>query len=477
MTKSYGSAIKIFYLCIGLLLFYLQANALVPSDEENAQSVEHYVVVQQIVISNNKITKPRVILNELIFKQGDKILVDKLGQVVKRSRHNLLNTSLFNFVSIRYTLQSDNTVIFHIHVDERWYWWVFPIFEVADRNLSAFFNSRDWSRVNYGVYLKRDNFRGRNEKIIARIRLGFTTQILLGYSSPEYNKRGGWGTYFNFSMQDQLPYMTIDNQQIFKSLESEMAQVSYIGSLYYSLRSGLYQRHRLEVMYNQFSVSDSIVDLNPNYLTPDDDKLRFLELKYEYVYDNRDSKVYPLKGTRLKAVASQTGFGIWQDDLNNLKIGAQLDKHFRLNDRWNWASLVYGEYNTSNQLPYVLNAGSGYNRFLNGYELYVIDGTRQASVKNQVLFTLLKPRVKNIGFMPLTQFAKVNYALYLKSYYDFGYVWQDNPPISNTFVNEWQYGYGLGVDFVTFYDMVWSFNYSVNKQKKHGFFVHFNLAI
>jgi len=477
MSKAYYNAIRFLFVCMLLHFIALSSLANHSIESEKVPQGDEYVVVQQIVISNNKITKPKVIINELIFKQGDKLLVNRLGQIVKRSRHNLLNTSLFNFVSIRYTLQSDNTVVFHVHVDERWYWWVFPIFEVADRNLSAFFNSGDWSRVNYGVYLKRDNFRGRNEKIFGRIRLGFTTQILLGYISPEYNKRGGWGAFFDFRMHDQLAFMTMDNQQVFKGLETEMAQVSYLGSLYYSIRSGLYQRHKLELTYNQFSVSDSIIDLNPNYLTPDQSKLQFLNLRYEYDLDKRDSKVYPLKGTRLKAELVQSGFGLWQDELNNLKVAAQYDKHFRLNHRWNWASLLYGEYNSSDHLPYVLNAGSGYKRFINGYELYVIDGTKQATMKNQVLFTLLQPRYKNIGFMPLTQFAKINYAFYLKAYYDFGYVWQDNPPVSNTFVNDWQYGYGLGLDFVTFYDMVWSFNYSVNKHKQHGFFVHFNLAI
>ncbi|MCU4154902.1 BamA/TamA family outer membrane protein [Carboxylicivirga sp. A043] len=475
MGKVYYNALKIIVVVAAILCCDCIAYA--SNEESPKQTTSDYVVVQQIIISGNKITKPRVILNELIFKKGDKLLTNRLGQIAKRSRHNLLNTSLFNFVSIRYTLQSDNTIIFHLNVDERWYWWVFPIFEVADRNLSSFFNNGDWSRVNYGVYLKRDNFRGRNEKIIARLRLGYATQILLGYMSPEYNKRGGWGASFSFQMYDQLPYTTENNQQIFMGLETELAQVTYRGLLYYSLRTNLYQRHRVQIAYNNFNVSDSIIDLNPGYLTQGDKHLQYLELSYEYDFDKRDSKIYPLKGTRLRLTATQTGFGLWQDDLKNFKLGGSLDKHIELNDRWHWASNVYGEYNTSNSLPYVLNAGSGYKSFLNGYELYVIDGTRQASMKNQMVFTLLHPRVKNIGFMPLTQFAKINYAFYLKAFYDFGYVWQENPPITNTFVNDWQYGYGAGLDFVTFYDMVWSFNYSVNRFKERGFFVHFNLAI
>ncbi|WP_439181636.1 POTRA domain-containing protein [Carboxylicivirga taeanensis] len=471
------SAGRLLYLCIVMYVSGLSVDAMVPSDTGKKQADDGYVLVQQIIITGNKVTRQKVILNELIFKKGDRLLVNRLGQISRRSRHNLLNTSLFNFAAVHYTIQSDNTVVFHINVDERWYWWVFPIFEVADRNLSSFFNSGDWSRVNYGVYLKRDNFRGRNEKITARIRLGYTTQILLGYASPEYNKKAGWGAMFSFRMADQIPYGTVDNRQVFTAFTDEMAQMAYEGAVYYSLRAGLYQRHKLELRYQHFNVSDSVLYLNPAYLTEGDNKLQFLQLTYEFEHDKRDSKVYPLKGTRVKFEAVQSGFGLWQDGLKNLKLGGYLDKHFRLNNRLNWASMLHGELNSSNALPYVLNAGSGYDSFLNGYELYVIDGTRQFTAKNYLLFTLLQPRVKNLGFMPLTQFAKVNYAFYLKAFYDFGYVWQENPSITNTFVNDWQYGYGAGIDFVTFYDMVWSFNYAINKHRQQGFFVHFNLAI
>lgn len=435
------------------------------------------LTVQQIVISGNKITKARVILNELAFVQGEKIAQNDIANAVTLSRHNLLNTSLFNYVTVRYTLQSDHSVIFHVSVEERWYWWVFPIFEVADRNLSAFLNSGDWSRVNYGIYLKRNNFRGRNEHVAMRLRFGYTTQVYFSYASPEFNKSGGWGCKFDFRMYDQLAYKTEYNQQLFKQLQEEKSQITYEGSVYYSLRKNLFYRHKMELRYMQYNVNDSIIDLNPDYLHEGKNRLQYLELKYNFDADKRDSKVYPLDGSRLKLEVSHSGFGVWQDDLVNFRVGAQYDKHIELHDKWHFMSSVNGVYNTSNQLPYVLKEGIGYKNFINGYELYVMDGTKQGMMKNQLLFTLLKPRVKNIGFMPLTQFKKVNYAFYLKGYYDFGYVWNDNPGLSNTFVNDWQYGYGLGLDFVTFYDMVWSLNYSINRQKNHGFFVHFNLAI
>ena len=465
-------------LCILMFLIGAYAKGLcVNAYPQTADSSIEYVTVQQIIISGNKVTKSRVILNELVFRHGDMLMVDKLGQIATRCRHNLLNTSLFNFVSVRYTLQADRSVVFHVLVDERWYWWVFPIFEVADRNLSAFFNSGDWSRVNYGIYLKRDNFRGRNERVNFRLRLGFTSQLMLAYHSPEYQKKTGWGVKFDYKMSDQIPYKTIDNQPVFRGFEDGLAQTSYLGSFYYSYRSDLYQRHQAEVTIHQFNVNDSIVDLNPNYLTPNQDRLRYLELSYSYNIDKRDSKIYALRGNRFKLDVVKQGLGLWDKALDNYKFIVAYDHHGKIAERWHWSSRLSATYNSSDSLPYVLKNGLGYKSFINGYELYVIDGTQSAMMKNQMLFTILKPRIKRIGFMPLTQFAKVNYALYLKTYCDFGGVYQKNPPISNTFVNDWLYGYGVGLDFVTFYDMVWSFNYSINKQNKHGFFIHFNLAM
>jgi len=475
MRDEERSAIK--NLCIIMLYSWACVNTYAIASPANEIDAVEYVTVQQILISGNKITKAPVILNELVFKEGEQLRADKLGQVVARCRHNLLNTGLFNYVSIRYFLQADKSVMFHITVEERWYWWVFPIFEVADRNLSAFFNSGDWSRVNYGVYLKRDNFRGRNEEVNFRVRLGYTSQLMLSYKSPEYKKKTGWGFMFDLRASDQVAYRTKNNQQLFKAFDEELSQVAYFGSVHYSIRSGLYQRHRVELSYNQFDVNDSIVLLNQDYLTNNQSRLQYLKLKYNYDIDKRDSKVYPLQGNKLNFVAIKEGFKIWDKALSNIKLSASYDHHLKLANKWHWSSKLSGTYNTSEILPYILYNGLGYKSFINGYELYVIDGTKSGMLKNQLLYTLLKPRVQNIGFMPLSQFAKVNYAFYLKTYYDVGKVWQSNSPVSNTFVNDWQYGYGVGLDFVTFYDMVWSFNYSMNKHDQHGFFVHFNLAM
>ena len=59
-----------------------------------------FFVVRNIAITGNKTTKPFIIDRELAFKSGDTIDAGKFNEVIERSRQNLLNTSLFNFVTM-----------------------------------------------------------------------------------------------------------------------------------------------------------------------------------------------------------------------------------------------------------------------------------------------------------------------------------------------------------------------------------------
>ncbi len=446
-------------------------------DKERSKQTDRYVVVSQILISGNKITKARVIFNQLIFKKGETVFVNRLGMAIKRSRENLLNTSLFNFVSISYSLQQDDTVVIHVSVEERWYWWVFPIFEHADRNFSAFLENGSWSRVNYGIYIKKVNFRGRNEVLKFKIRTGYSNLFSLSFQSPEYRRKTGWGFMINFNAFNQLPYATYFNRPIDLKLMDGVAQYIFKTQVFYSFRSDLSQKHRLTMGYNEYNVKDTVVSLNPDYLTSGHDWLQFMELSYLYRYDTRDSKVYPLKGNLFTLNLAKTGFGIWNSDLDDFNVSAQLHKHFKFSSRWNWGTVLNGQVSTSKALPYVIKRGIGYDGFINGYELYVLDGTRSVLYQNKVLFTLIEPRIKQLGFVPLSQFSKFHYAFYLKVFGDIGYVYKSNPVASNDLLNDWQYGYGVGIDLVTFYDRVVSFNYAANKFGQHGFFVHLNLVL
>ncbi|TAJ13411.1 hypothetical protein DMA11_09150 [Marinilabiliaceae bacterium JC017] len=447
-----------------------------PPEEEKASQYHQFVKVKSILISGNKITKPRVILNELSFKKDQNVLVNRLEETMARSRQNLLNTSLFNFVSITCNLLPDNEIIFHVRVEERWYWWAFPIVEHADRNFSSFLNNGDWSKVNYGIYMKMDNFRGRREVLKFQLRVGYLTQLKLYYNSPEYKKKTGWGGGIDFIAFDQVPYVTLDNQPVYLRFSDGMAQYVFNAVLFGHYRPELYKRHHVTFSYNQYQVNDSVIAMNPDYLLKGETALKYFEIKYMFSHDTRDSKVYPLNGFYGALTLTKTGFGILNDDLDGYAAEAQFLKYVPVGERWHFGSDNRGKVSNRSYSPYVVKSGIGYGSFLNAYEYYVIDGPMYAFSQNKILFTLMEPRVKKLNFIPLSQFSKIHYAFYLSGFFDLGYVWNEKHHPSNFMVNDLLYGFGLGLDFVTFYDKVVSFNYSMNKFGEHGFFAHINLT-
>jgi len=94
-------------------------------------------IVSEIKVIGNKTTKEHIILRELPFKVGDTISADELSEVIERARSNLFITQLFNFVTIETAYFHDTFLSFYITVEERWYWWPLPIFEIQETNFNT----------------------------------------------------------------------------------------------------------------------------------------------------------------------------------------------------------------------------------------------------------------------------------------------------------------------------------------------------
>jgi len=75
--------------------------------------------------------------------------------------------------------------------------------------------------------------------------------------------------------------------------------------------------------------------------------------------------------------------------------------------------------------------------------------------------------------MPLKQFRTMPLALYPKVFFDAGYVHNNftassNKELTNTFLP----GGGIGLDLVTYYDLVFRFEYAINKKLERGFYFY-----
>lgn len=434
-------------------------------------------LVSEVTLVGNYKTKREVIFSELLFKEGDYIENSELLEVIQRSKENLQNTSLFNRVEITYYFPTINTIEINIKVEERWYLWIFPLFEAEGRNFADFLRTNDGGNFNYGIYLKHANFSGRRDQLKLRFITGYRTQAILEYLNPAQNQKSGWGAKAIWYMYDKMAYSTVDDQQVF--LKTSSHQLLREMSLHwsYNYRYHLDHYHNVTFSYYDISAADSLLILNPEYLPDGKTEARTLDVQYVYSFDRRDSKTYPLNGYNSEFSFSRRGLTTSGDYAGFTRIELEASYQMPLLSRFYGKSDIKASFIDQNRVPYFYRSGLGYNEYINGFEYRVIDGTTFGALKNKLLFELLPRRDLLLNWMPLKQFSRIYYALYLKGNLDVGYVYNKYPDSKNHMANSFLLGYGFGLDLVTFYDQIWSINYSFNNFGDRGFYFHLNLVL
>lgn len=461
-----------------LLVMVIMAGSVLPLKAFEPEPVlQGWLTVQDITIEGNLRTRRKVILSELPFSIGSTVNINELIGQIERGKENLMNTSLFNLVEIEFAYTDRRRIIFNITVKERWYLWAFPIFEQEGRNFSDFLRLNDGSYFNYGLYVKHDNFRGRRETLRLRMVTGYKKEFRFDYQKPGLNQQSGWGINFNWLWNDQVSYTTQNDKQVFlKTLGSRLLTKSDVEASYY-YRHNLDHHHRVFLGYENVDAADTLMVSNPGFLSGGQNRSETLELGYQYTYDRRDSKVYPLSGQYFDVEFARRGFGVMSEYTGFFQLSATASYQRPLLNRLYSNTRGFMSAIDTGEAPYYFRTGLGYKDFLNGFEFYVIDGASYGGVQNKLLYELIPRRDKTLNWIPLEQFSQFHYAFYLKLHFDAGYVLNDNRLPGNRMANSLLLGYGLGIDMVTFYDKVLSLNYSFNNFAEHGFFFQFNLSL
>jgi outer membrane protein assembly factor BamA len=484
----------VLFLMIGCLFFFtgvqIAFGQILPTD-----SVPSQVIIRKITLTGNKITKDRIILRELLVKENDTIAISDLSALLEQSRKNLVNTSLFNFVTLDSlpVEGSPDQLDLNFKFIERWYIWPVPIFEFADRNFNEWFRKMDWNRLNYGFFLTWNNFRGRREKLIVYARFGYEEKYELSYQIPYINKKQTWGLGVSggFSQNHEIAYNSFDtvfytsppeligNKEFYYKNENLYPKKEYYAFAEATYRKGIHNLNWFKIGYTDLKLSDSVLVLNPDYSYGPALRNQFLSFYYQFRSDYRDYKQYPLAGYYLDLELDQKGFGFFHDpSVNSLSIKANFRKYYKIKGRFYYAAGITGKISPIWEQPYYYMQGLGYGRdFLRGYEYYVIDAQHFGLWKNNLKFELVPTRVKTFNFIPTEKFSKLYYAIYLNLYTDLGYAADNRKEVYNPLSNEILIGYGIGLDFVTYYDFVVRFEYSFNKSGESGFFIHFMPSI
>jgi hypothetical protein len=475
-----------YFLFVWLLLFCrLPLNAQTGNDSTTqstdsiVQDTDSTYKISSIVLIGNKITKERIIYRELTFHLGDTIKESEFNFYFHRSEENLQNTSLFNSVKITWLKEKSNLNIY-IVVTERWYIFPLPIFEIAERNFNVWWQDKDYSRIIYGGVLTWNNFRGRNEVLAVSARLGYTQRLSFYYNIPSINKKQNTGLTFGFaySRNHQSSVQTVNNKILYYKDENLFSKKEYGVSVAYSHRSTLYETHTIETGFKHATVLDTVISLNQDYFVTGESSIDYPVLRYFFKSDHRDIVVYPLKGYYFDAEIVKNGSKLLNSDIDLFYITTHFKKFWPLTNRFHFGTGLSVKYSGESFYPYYLTRGLGYGRdYLRGYEYYVMDGQHFALFKSNLKFTLLPKHELHADFIPLNKFSTIPYAFYLNLYGDAGYVKDRQFEKLNPLVNSWQYSYGAGIDFVTYYDMVFRFEYSFNKLGESGFFLHFTASI
>jgi outer membrane protein assembly factor BamA len=443
--------------------------SLLPADKPT------FTVLDKIILEGNQKTLPHIILRELDIQEGDTLWLTKIDTVLQRNRNKIFNTNLFITVDLTLEKDSSHTTHLRIKLEERWYLFPLPLFELSDRNFNEWWNTynRDFSRTNYGLRLIQDNFRGRKERLDLLIQFGFNRRFGLNYNIPYLDRRrkAGLSLGFSYSQNKSVAFQTLEHKLDFLEVPNENKLrerwESYINFTY---RNAFYSFHQAYLRFRHHWVADTVARLNPDYFLDGRRNQYFFTLGYKFRRDVRDIQVYPLKGKLWEIGIEKNGLS-GMEGIDNIVISGSIGIYQQIAKRFYIDNQLSGMATFQNRQPYANAQAIGYNEaFIRGYELYVIDGQGFLLNKNTLKFEVFN-KVKKLNFVPIRQFSTVPIAMYLTTYGDFGYVKDEYFGEKNNFLaNKLIYGWGVGLDLVTFYNLVFRFNYAWNSRGEGGFY-------
>ncbi|MGC1240960.1 MAG: BamA/TamA family outer membrane protein [Chryseosolibacter sp.] len=437
-----------------------------------------FVLINRVLIVGNRLTRDQIIVRELSLRPGDLIYSLNLPEILDLDKKKLINTRLFNTVEIKTMELEENKVDLIVDLNERWYTFPSPIFELSDRNFNDWWQNynHDFKRVNYGLRLYQFNMRGRNETLRFIAQFGFQRRFELMYRFPYIDKgqKHGLSIDLGFHETKNLAYQTRDHKYEFAE-SKEILRNERRAGITYSYRRSFYQTHSFNVSYRNMHVNDIVIDSNANYVHGELLKQEYPSVWYQFNSDHRDVMAYPLKGNQFVFYIAQNGLGV-SEDLNNFETSILYSKYFDLKKGFFLSNNFNAFYSNPNDIPYVNFGVLGQRKqFVRGYELYVVEGPWY--LLNKTTFKkLIFNRNYHWADMPARQFRHIPLSIYLKTYADLGYV-QNYPYYEarglNTMLSDkLLLGTGLGLDVVGFYDIVIRFEYSVNAEGEKGFFFH-----
>lgn len=438
------------------------------------------LIIDRIIITGNEKTKSYIITRELLFHQGDTLPAVVVFGSLQRSKENVMNTKLFNFVDIHIYQATDGHVDIQVEVTERLYLFPLPVFDIADRNFNEWWLTRDFHRTYYGVNILQENFRGRNETLRFQFIWGYAQKFGILYNVPYLNRSQNIGLTMSIlgTRNHEIAYNTIGDKLLFYKDPDNFMRKDFQAYAQLSKREGTNNYYLSTIEYRSTIVGDTIIKLNDAFFVNQNSHQQFLALRWSYRYDNRDYQSYAQRGNYYEVEVSKVGLGFLKNEPDLLSVTMSYRQYQPLFDRFNLSGSVKGRLMQRESGPYYTLHALGYQAdYIRGYEYYVQNGQDYFLGRSNLRYTLMRTHTYELPEVQTSKIKKMPIAMYLNAFYDGGYVSDTRFYAQNPLVNSWQYGYGFGFDYVTYYDLVFRFEYAWNKMGEHGFFFHVGTAL
>ncbi len=443
------------------------------------------VYVDSISVEGNKKTKTEIILREIRLGVGDSLTVDNLPDELESNEKLIMNTGLFSSANIVFKNWQAESGKIHLHiiVQEAWYIYPIPVFELADRNFNVWWveQNRSLQRINFGIDFAHLNISGQMDRLKVEAKFGYTRKYELAYSLPYINraKTMGLSAEVSFSRNREVNYATVGNKQEFFKLDDQFIYQRFFSGLDISYRPRIKNFHNFYVGFHQNKIDEIIAqELNPEFFLDGRDLQRYVNIGYRFIYDNRDVRPYPWKGDFFYFLAEKDGVGLF-NDRNALTFWTGISHYQPMGKKWSLASGLRLKYSAiRQQQPYNDNRALGFgDHTLHGYEYYIVDGLDLGLLKTSLHYSIWEGNLNFGRIVPIQAFRQMPLRLFLSLNNDVGFANSPFNALENPLNNRLMWGGGLGLDIVIYYDKVLQIEYSFNDLLENGLFLHFSFNI
>jgi outer membrane protein assembly factor BamA len=442
-----------------------------------------FLYIGKIKIEGLKHTNQSIVYRNISFSVGDSIRIDTVDALLSSNSYLLMNTELFSSVKIIVSNKTlDNQIEIQINVLEAWYLYPIPIFELADRNFNVWVKEQNLSlsRINFGVNLSHLNLQGIQDPLNITFQIGYTQKFAIEYAVPYVNKAktiGLNGGIF-YSDNKEIAYKTLNNVLQFRKNNDAVLLKRIRGHFGVNYTPGLNTKHLFSVFYYDNRIDPYVSDsLNSEYFSNNSNKQKFFTFNYTFSYDRRDIRPFPKNGYLVRTELKKDGL-LNSDDRNTLDISLEINKYIPMGNKIYWEFIAKSKYSILRNLQDYRNyRGLGYQLdYIRGYELYVMDGLDYSYAKSSFRYELFDKIFNVSKILPINAFRKMSLKSYFTANTDIGYVNDPFYSSSNPLNNKMLLGYGVGINFVLYYNVVFGLEYSINDLSQKGLYLHFNVV-